>query len=64
MLILDDPLSAVNSRTAAHIFSNVILAEHAAGKTVLLVTYQLHVLAQCDRYCLDGRGPRSRCRHV
>jgi ATP-binding cassette subfamily C (CFTR/MRP) protein 1 len=48
-LLLDDPLSAVDSHTGAHLFFKGMkpaVKEH--GKTIILVTHQVHVLPHCD----------------
>ncbi|KAI9350658.1 P-loop containing nucleoside triphosphate hydrolase protein [Obelidium mucronatum] len=47
VLILDDPLAAVDSHVGRHIFE-VAIKKLCAGKTILLVTHQLHILAQVD----------------
>ncbi|KAJ3025895.1 UNVERIFIED_CONTAM: hypothetical protein HDU68_006516 [Siphonaria sp. JEL0065] len=56
ILLLDDPLAAVDAHVGRHIFESGI-KEHCAGKTVLLVTHQLHVLSQVDLiiYLDNGR---------
>jgi len=54
--IMDDPLSAVDTHVARHIFENVICGL-LKGKTVLLVTHYLHLLPRVD-YVIsmqDGR---------
>ncbi|KAK5645842.1 hypothetical protein RI129_004306 [Pyrocoelia pectoralis] len=45
--LLDDPLSAVDSRVGKHIFENCIQT-FLRGKTVILVTHQLQYLAYVD----------------
>ena len=44
MYLLDDPLSAVDTKVAKHIFNKCIL-EHLSEKTVVLVTHAVHVSA-------------------
>uniref|UniRef100_A0A6A7FUX9 ATP-binding cassette transporter sub-family C member 5 n=1 Tax=Hirondellea gigas TaxID=1518452 RepID=A0A6A7FUX9_9CRUS len=64
ILLLDDPLSAVDTMVARHIFQHCITG-CLKGKTVLLVTHALHFLEQCDEVVLvkNGeiveRGPHS-----
>ncbi|KAG8129111.1 putative ATP-binding cassette sub-family C protein, partial [Naja naja] len=56
--LLDDPLSAVDSHVAKHIFDNVIGPEGALkGKTRILVTHGIHFLPQVDYIVVivDGR---------
>lgn len=49
IVIMDDPLSAVDAHVGEALFSNAILAAcKARGKTVLLVTHALHFLPQVD----------------
>eukprot|EP01032_Pedospumella_encystans_P017357 gene17357-19780_t len=54
--LLDDPLSAMDALVGEHIFQKCI-KEELKGKTVLLVTHDLHVLPQCDKIViLDDEG--------
>jgi len=54
--LLDDPLSAMDALVGEHIFQKCI-KEELKGKTILLVTHDLHVLPQCDRIViLDDEG--------
>lgn len=48
ILMLDDPLSAVDAHVKKKIFEECICNGLMAGKTRLLVTHHLHVLAQVD----------------
>lgn len=48
VVILDDPLSAVDAHTASHLFEHVVLGE-LHGTCRLLITHQLQVLNRCDR---------------
>jgi ATP-binding cassette subfamily B protein len=53
MLILDDPLSAVDARTEEAILRE--LAGYYAGRTVIIVSHRLSALRECDRIIyLDG----------
>ncbi|XP_068202671.1 ATP-binding cassette sub-family C member 5-like isoform X2 [Palaemon carinicauda] len=53
--LLDDPLSAVDTKVASAIFNNCIKG-HLRGKTVLLVTHALHLLEQCDEIVVMDEG--------
>lgn len=49
VVLLDDPLSAVDSHVGRALFANAILgALRGQGKTVLLVTHALHFLSEVD----------------
>ena len=48
LLIMDDPLSAVDPSVCNKIFETSCLARKAAKKTTLLVCSQLHLLKHCD----------------
>ncbi|KAI8850822.1 P-loop containing nucleoside triphosphate hydrolase protein [Chytridium lagenaria] len=56
ILLLDDPLAAVDAHVGKHIFENAITGPLAKGRTVVLVTHQLHYLPHVDRifYFEDG----------
>ncbi|KAF9566632.1 hypothetical protein EC968_003681 [Mortierella alpina] len=47
LVLLDDPLSAVDAHVGKYLFKNCILGA-LQGKTRVLVTHQLHVLPQVD----------------
>ncbi|KAH9481477.1 Multidrug resistance protein fer6 [Psilocybe cubensis] len=58
VVIMDDPLSAVDAHVGKALFHDAILgALRNEGKTVIFVTHALHFLSQCDYiYTLrDGR---------
>uniref|UniRef100_A0A3P9PC47 ATP-binding cassette sub-family C member 5 n=1 Tax=Poecilia reticulata TaxID=8081 RepID=A0A3P9PC47_POERE len=55
VLLLDDPLSAVDACVGSHIFSRAIRGA-AKGKTVLFVTHQLQYLPECDDVILMKDG--------
>ncbi|XP_047209978.1 ATP-binding cassette sub-family C member 5 isoform X2 [Girardinichthys multiradiatus] len=55
ILLLDDPLSAVDTCVGSHIFSRAIQGV-AKGKTVLFVTHQLQYLPECDDVILMKDG--------
>lgn len=54
--LLDDPLSAVDAHVGQHLFTKGICGA-LKGKTVVLVTHQVHLLSACDKQIvlLDGR---------
>ncbi|XP_049848169.1 ABC transporter C family member 3-like [Schistocerca gregaria] len=56
IVILDDPLSAVDPHVAELLFKNVILAMHQANRTVFLVTNQLYFLPHADHIVLMKKG--------
>jgi ATP-binding cassette subfamily C (CFTR/MRP) protein 1 len=54
VVLLDDPLSAVDAHVGRHIMDNAICGL-LKGKARILVTHQLHVLNRCDRIIwMDG----------
>eukprot|EP00980_Cylindrotheca_fusiformis_P028088 scaffold22578_cov164-Cylindrotheca_fusiformis.AAC.14 len=56
LLLLDDPLSAVDSHVGQHIFSNAIAGDLAKGVTRILVTHHVHVLSRCDKVIVFDHG--------
>lgn len=48
IVLLDDPLSAVDAHVGRLLFNDAIMGLRAAGKTVVLVTHALHFLPQVD----------------
>ncbi|XP_077999254.1 ATP-binding cassette sub-family C member 5-like [Glandiceps talaboti] len=54
--LLDDPLSAVDTRVGRHIF-DIYIKGGLSGKSVLFITHQLQYLSGCDRILVmkDGR---------
>lgn len=48
MVLMDDPLSAVDAHVGRHIFDNAICGL-LKDKCRILATHQLHVLSRCDR---------------
>uniref|UniRef100_A0A7N6C441 Uncharacterized protein n=1 Tax=Anabas testudineus TaxID=64144 RepID=A0A7N6C441_ANATE len=55
ILLLDDPLSAVDACVGSHVFHKAIKGA-AKGKTVLFVTHQLQYLSECDDIILMKDG--------
>ncbi|XP_063678313.1 ATP-binding cassette sub-family C member 4-like isoform X2 [Bolinopsis microptera] len=65
IILLDDPLSAVDSRCAKHIF-NTLIKEQLSDKTRILVTHATNFLSEVDRIVVmdtevDGDGDKSTC---
>ena len=56
IVLLDDPLSAVDAHVGKHMFVECI-KKALAEKTVIFVTHQLQYLKDCDEVILmkDGR---------
>ena len=56
IVLMDDPLSAVDAHVGRHIFDNAICGLLKA-KCRILATHQLHVLSRCDRiiWLQEGR---------
>ena len=54
--LLDDPISAVDSKVAKKIYENVIM-QMKGRKTIILVTHQISYLYGCDQVIImeDGR---------
>ncbi|KAM3866788.1 ATP-binding cassette sub-family C member 5 [Diretmus argenteus] len=55
ILLLDDPLSAVDAHVGFHLFHNAVRSA-GKGKTVLFVTHQLQYLSECDDVILMKDG--------
>jgi ABC-type multidrug transport system fused ATPase/permease subunit len=51
----DDPLSAVDAHVGQHIFTKGI-CEALKGKTIVLVTHQVHLLDRCDKIMVIRDG--------
>lgn len=56
MILADEPTGALDSKTSAEIMQ-LFLALHEAGNTVIIVTHDPHIAAQCERVIRieDGR---------
>ena len=56
IILLDDPLSAVDAHVGKHIFFECIKTA-LEGKTIVFVTHQLQYLKDCDEVILlkDGK---------
>jgi len=55
VVLLDDPLSAVDAHVGKHIFFECIKKE-LAGRTILFVTHQLQYLKDCDEVIMLSEG--------
>uniref|UniRef100_A0A673JB92 Multidrug resistance-associated protein 5-like n=1 Tax=Sinocyclocheilus rhinocerous TaxID=307959 RepID=A0A673JB92_9TELE len=55
VLLLDDPLSAVDARVGSHLFHSAI-RRAAKSRTVIFVTHQLQFLPECDEVVLMKDG--------
>ncbi|KAI1947427.1 ATP-binding cassette transporter yor1 [Ophidiomyces ophidiicola] len=55
LILMDDPLSAVDAHVGRHIMDNAICGL-LKGKCRILATHQLHVLSRCDRIILMNDG--------
>lgn len=63
LYLLDDPLSAVDSRVARHMFENCII-KFLRGKTTILATHQLRFISEVDMViCLNNVSFVIRLRH-
>ena len=55
LVLMDDPLSAVDAHVGRHIFDKAICGV-LKGKCRILATHQLHVLSRCDRIVVMENG--------
>lgn len=56
LMLLDDPLSAVDSHVGEHLFTKAICGEVSKGATRILVTHASHVLSRCDYVIVMDKG--------
>mmetsp|Transcript_5471 Transcript_5471/g.6020 ORF Transcript_5471/g.6020 Transcript_5471/m.6020 type:complete len:1426 (+) Transcript_5471:82-4359(+) len=56
ILLMDDPLSAVDAHVGEHLFANAITGEISEGITRVLVTHHVHLLSRCDKVIMMKRG--------
>lgn len=56
LLLMDDPLSAVDAHVGEHLFANAITGEVSQGMTRILVTHHVHILARCDKVIILDHG--------
>ncbi|CAG9318093.1 unnamed protein product [Blepharisma stoltei] len=55
VILLDDPLSAVDSEVSSFIFKNCI-KDYLKNKTVILVTHQIHLISEADKLLILNQG--------
>uniref|UniRef100_A0A674N7V1 ATP-binding cassette sub-family C member 5 n=1 Tax=Takifugu rubripes TaxID=31033 RepID=A0A674N7V1_TAKRU len=60
ILLLDDPLSAVDACVGSQVFHKAIMGV-AKGRTILFVTHQLQYLSECDQIILMKDGQIAEC---
>lgn len=56
IMLMDDPLSAVDAHVGEHIFSKAITGEMSKGVTRVLVTHHVHLLSRCDKVIVLEAG--------
>jgi len=56
LLLLDDPLSAVDSHVGQHLFAKAVTGDVSRGMTRILVTHHVQVLSQCDTVIVMDHG--------
>jgi ATP-binding cassette subfamily C (CFTR/MRP) protein 1 len=56
ILLLDDPLSAVDAHVGEHLFAKAIAGKIAQGTTRILVTHHVHFLPRCDKVIVMKHG--------
>lgn len=59
LVLLDDPLSAVDSRVAKHLWETITDLARVRGKTVIIVTHQLQFVKLADRVVIMEHGKVS-----
>lgn len=56
LMLLDDPLSAVDSHVGEHLFNEAISGDIGKGRTRILVTHHVHILSRCDTVIVMENG--------
>ncbi|KAI2506990.1 ABC transporter [Fragilaria crotonensis] len=56
VLMMDDPLSAVDAHVGEHLFAKAIAGDIAKGITRVLVTHHVHFLSRCDKVIVMEKG--------
>eukprot|EP00977_Amphora_coffeiformis_P000393 scaffold108_cov162-Amphora_coffeaeformis.AAC.4 len=56
LMLMDDPLSAVDAHVGEHIFGNAIAGPLAQDMTRVLVTHHVHLLSRCDSVIVLEKG--------
>ena len=56
LILLDDPLSAVDAHVGEHLFQEAITGDLCRGATRVLVTHHVHFLPRCDAVIVLEKG--------
>jgi len=56
LMLLDDPLSAVDAHVGEHLFKHAITGKISSGTTRVLVTHHVHFLPRCDKVIMLEKG--------
>jgi ATP-binding cassette subfamily C (CFTR/MRP) protein 1 len=56
LILLDDPLSAVDAHVGEHLFHEAITGDVCKGATRVLVTHHVHFLPRCDTVIVLEKG--------
>jgi len=56
LILLDDPLSAVDAHVGEHLFREAITGDVCKGATRVLVTHHVHFLPRCDAVIMLEKG--------
>jgi len=56
LMLLDDPLSAVDAHVGEHLFKHAITGKISSGATRVLVTHHVHFLPRCDKVIMLEKG--------
>jgi ATP-binding cassette subfamily C (CFTR/MRP) protein 4 len=56
ILLLDDPLSSLDSRVANRLIKNLSFLSKAEGKTIVLASHNISCLSVCDRFIEVASG--------
>eukprot|EP00804_Cyclotella_cryptica_P012077 CCRYP_004510-RC/>CCRYP_004510-RC protein AED:0.14 eAED:0.14 QI:366/0.66/0.5/1/0.66/0.5/4/0/1117 len=56
IVLLDDPLSAVDAHVGEHLFKMAITGAVSKGTTRVLVTHHVHFLPRCDKVIILDKG--------
>eukprot|EP00970_Alexandrium_tamarense_P001569 scaffold167_cov191-Alexandrium_tamarense.AAC.9 len=56
LMLLDDPLSAVDAHVGEHLFREAITGSISKGTTRVLVTHHVHFLPRCDSILVLDKG--------
>lgn len=61
VILLDDPLSAVDAHVGEHLFQKAISGDVCRGATRILVTHHVHFLPRCDAVIILDDGTVTHC---